>query len=136
MHVLVQHTTRNKKTGNIPTIVVGQSYDEVTQSCINSGCALLHPSLGGSGIYKELGLQPCYAHRGGVSWGLKTMLKAIAKGTKTLADYSIQEGFRLSARSARYFRLSSIGDASSLPHETIDELLSEGEKYNLKPLGS
>ena len=135
MNILVQSTTQNKKTGNIPTIIVGQSYDEITSSCRASGCILLHKKLGGNGGYKELGLLPCYAHKGHVSWGTKSILRAIDKGTRTVNDYSIKEGFSNSSRNARYFRLSSIGDASSLSHETINELVTEGEKYNLKPLG-
>ena len=135
MNILVQATTRNKKTGNIPTIIVGQNYDEITSSCRASGCILLHKKLGGSGGYKELGLLPCYAHKGHVSWGTKSILRAIDKGTKTIADYSIEEGFSNSSRHAKYFRLSSIGDASSLSQETIDALVSEGIKYGLSPLG-
>ena len=134
-NILVQSTTQNKKTGDIPTIIVGTDYNKIVESCKTSECALLHKSLGGKGTYKELGLKPCYAHKGSVGWGTKSILKALQKGTKTIADYSLKEGFRLSARTAKYFRLSAIGDASSLPIETIKAIIKEGKEYGLLPLG-
>lgn len=133
--LLAQATTRNKKTGNIPTLIIGQTDEQTLTSCQQSGCELLHTKYGGSGAYKEKGLRPCYAHASSVSWATKSIRKAIEKGTKTIKDYSVKEAFRLSAREARYFRLSSIGDCSILPRETIDMIVETGKKYNLIPLG-
>tara|TARA_R100000664_G_scaffold9048_1_gene15043 strand:- start:133 stop:861 length:729 start_codon:yes stop_codon:yes gene_type:complete len=133
--ILVQSTTRNKKTGNIPTVIVGQNQKDIVSSCQQSGCVLLSEQLGGSGMYKDLGLKPCYAHKSHVSWGTKSIFRAIERGTKTLEDYSIKEGFRMASRHAKYFRLSSIGDCSVLDPSIIDELLSEAKRYQLTPLG-
>jgi hypothetical protein len=133
--ILVQATTRNQKTGNIPTIIVGQNQNDVVKSCMQSGCKLLHTKLGGKGEYKELGLKPCYAHNSSVSWATKSIFRALDKGTKALDDYSLTEGFRMSARTAKYFRCSSIGDISSISHKRFNEILKEGIKYGLKPLG-
>ena len=134
--ILVQSTTRNKKTGNVPTIIVGQTAEETLQSCIDSGCAVLPEKLGGSGEYKKLGIKsPCYAHNGPVAWATKSIRRAIDKGTRTIEDYSLENGFRMSARTARVFRLSSIGDCSALSHEQMKEIVSTGERYNLKPMG-
>ena len=132
---LVQSRTRNKKTGDIPTIIIGKNADQVLKSCIASGCKLLQDKLGGSGEYKKLGLKPCYAHNSTVSWGTKSIFRSLIKGTKEIADYSVKEGFRLSARHAKYYRLSSIGDASALSKDQIKEIKKEGKKYGLKPLG-
>ena len=133
--VLVQATTQNKKTGNLPTIIVGQTQKQVVSSCIQSGCKLLHTKLGGSGEYKELGLKPCYAHNGSVSWGTKNIFKALEKGSKTLEDYSVYDGFRMSARTAKYFRCSSIGDISVVTPNRFKTILKEAAIYGLKPLG-
>jgi len=133
--ILVQSTTKNRKTGNIPTIIVGQNQNQVVSSCIQSGCKLLHKKLGGSGEYEDLGLKPCYAHNSSVSWGTKSIFRAIEKGTRTIEDYSLSEGFRMSARTAKFFRASSIGDMSSLSPQRVKEVIKEGIKYGLKPLG-
>lgn len=133
--VLVQSSTRNRKTGNVPTIIVGQDIHEIKKSCLDSGCPLLSEKMGGSGEYKKHGLKPCYAHASSVSWATKSILKAIDKGSKTIKDYSIKEGFRMSSRHAKFFRLSSIGDCSSLSRKVIDKLVKTGKEYNLKPLG-
>lgn len=133
--ILVQATTKNKKTGNIPTIIVGQNQDDIVKSCIQSGCKLLHKKLGGSGEYKDLGLRPCYAHNSSVSWGTKSIFRALEKGSKVLDDYSLSEGFRMSARTARYFRCSSIGDISAVSPNRFRTILKEGAIYGLKPLG-
>ena len=133
--VLVQSSTRNKKTGNIPTVIVGQNTKDIKKSCLDSGCPLLSEKMGGAGQYKQHGLKPCYAHASSVSWATKSILKAIDKGNKTIKDYSIREGFRMSSRHARFFRLSSIGDCSSLSRKVIDKLVKTGKEYNLKPLG-
>jgi len=133
--ILVQATTKNKKTGNIPTIIVGQNQNDVVKSCIQSGCKLLHKKLGGSGEYKDLGLRPCYAHNSSVSWGTKSIFRAIEKGTKVLEDYSLYDGFRMSARTAKYFRCSSIGDISAIEEHRFKVILKEAAIYGLKPLG-
>lgn len=133
--ILVQARTSNTKTGDIPTIIVGQNHNDILRSCQNSGCALLHTKLGGNGLYTKLGLKPCYAHNSTVSWGTRSILRALDKGTKTLEDYSLSEGFRMASRTAKYFRLSSIGDASSLSLSRIKEIVSEGTKNKLLPLG-
>lgn len=135
IEILVQATTRNKKTGDMPTIIVGQNQKQVVSSCIKSGCKLLHKKLGGNGEYKELGLRPCYAHNSSVSWGTKSIFRALDKGSRVLDDYSLSEGFRMSARTARYFRCSSIGDISAVTPKRYSEILKEGIKYGLKPLG-
>lgn len=132
---LVQSRTMNKKTGDIPTIIVGKNATQTIQSCIAAGCKLLQEDLGGSGEYKKLGLKPCYAHKGTVSWGTKSIFRSLIKGTKKIADYTVQEGFRLSSRHAKYYRLSSIGDASSLSKKQLKEIKKEAKKYGLKPIG-
>jgi len=135
INVLVQATTKNRKTGNVPTIIVGQDIDDVKKSCLDSGCPLLSEKMGGSGEYKRHGIQPCYAHRAHVSWATKSIFKAIDKGTKQLSEYSIKHAFSNSSRHAKFFRLSSIGDCSSLSRKVINKLVNVGKEYNLKPLG-
>tara|TARA_R110001592_G_scaffold249578_2_gene512049 strand:+ start:278 stop:1090 length:813 start_codon:yes stop_codon:yes gene_type:complete len=133
--ILVTSRTKNKKTGDIPTIIVGQNTSQVVKSCKIAKCKLLHTKLGGKGEYKELGLKPCYAHNGSVSWGTKSIYKALAKGSRTLQDYALEEGFRLSSRTAKYFRCSSIGDISAIKPKRFTEIIKEGVKYNLESLG-
>ena len=134
--ILVQSTTSNKKTGRIPTIIVGTTAEETLQSCIDSGCAVLPEKLGGTGEYHKYGIKkPCYAWKGTVSWATKSIRRALDKGTKTIEDYTCENAFRMSERTARVFRLSSIGDCSALSHEQMKEIVSTGERYNLKPMG-
>jgi len=132
---LVQARTRNKKTGDIPTIIIGRNPEQIVSSCISAGCKLLQEKLGGTGEYKKLGLKPCYAHKGTVSWATKSIFRSLKKGSKSIEDYSVREGFRLSARGAKYYRMSSIGDASALSMAQIKEIKKEAKKYKLSPLG-
>ena len=132
---LVQATTRNKKTGDVPTVIIGRTKERTIQSCIDSGCDMLPEKMGGNGKYKEYNLKPCYAHSSTVSWATASIRRAIKKGTRSIEDYSLQNAFRLSSRTAKVFRLSSIGDASVLTRPQMEEIAKEGKKYNLKPMG-
>jgi len=104
---LATATTKNKKTGNVPTIAIGATREESLDSCRAVGCPLLHKKHGGEGG----GDNPlCYSQHGTPSFSHSAMVKAHAKGKQ----YSLRGALANASRAARMVRLGSIGDPAAL----------------------
>ena len=129
----VTATSRNTKTGNIPTVwIAGDSGDpdtdkqETAASCACSGCPLLPKHKGGEGVPEDR--LPCYAWQGQVSIALGTIIKAAKrKGRK---HYSLWNALKNSASSARYVRMTAIGDPSALNRRQKEEMTDTIQQYN------
>ena len=100
-------TSVNKKTGNVPTIWIGETREESLQSCRDVGCPLLHTKHGGKG---GNGKPLCYAQHGTTSFSHTSMVKANAKGK----NYSLRGALATASRAARMVRLGAIGDPAAL----------------------
>ena len=129
---LVTAKSRNTKTGDIPTVwIAGDTGDHkqdkavTAASCKCSGCPLLPESKGGSGVPE--GRRPCYAWQGQVQIALITILKAAAKKPR---NYSLWNALVNSATSARYVRMTAIGDPSVLNKEQKEEMVSIISSFN------
>jgi hypothetical protein len=104
---LATATTKNIKTGNVPTIAIGATRKESLDSCRAVGCALLHKKHGGEGG----GDNPlCYSQHGTPSFSHAAMVKAHAKGK----SYSLRAALASASRAAKMVRLGSIGDPAAL----------------------
>lgn len=114
--LLWRPTTTNRKTGNIPTAIVHP--DRIEESC--EGCPQA-PEAGGG----------CYARTGTVSFSLKATARAAARRPQA---YTV--GHALSGRlvSARYARVTSIGDAGGLPQEEVEPQLEAVRAAGLHPI--
>lgn len=96
-------SSRNRKTGDIPTQYVGATRDETLSSC--NGCALSpNGEVGG-----------CYAWSGNVSRGANSVRKATAKGRPS----TLQAALARTPRSARCVRFGAIGDPARLKREIL-----------------
>lgn len=120
--VLWQATTTNKKTGNIPTLSIGGNEETCRASCEYSGCP----------HYEGKDGCPCYAWFGRVSQGFRSMVRgSISKP----ARYTLEHATENCVRSARYARLTAIGDASILPEGQALAIVSALVAARLRPLG-
>lgn len=101
--------TKNSKTGAIPTASVSAARAE--ESC--KGCPM----------YRK----KCYAWTGNVSRGHKSMTRAQAKNPHR---YTLRAALAARRFSARYVRLTAIGDPTGAPQEelrsAIDAIVAEG----------
>ena len=100
-------TSKNTKTGNVPSIWIGATRAESLQTCRDVGCPLLHKKHGGQG---GAGAPACYAQHGTPSFAHSAMCKASERGK----DYSLATAIANSSRSARMVRLGAIGDPAGL----------------------
>jgi hypothetical protein len=93
--------SNNTKTGSIPTAWIGATPEETRASC--EGCALLN---GG-----------CYSHSGTG----KLAAASIQRASRAGADRSLRRALHLRRRTARFVRISAIGDAGRVdPLEAIE----------------
>ena len=127
-------TSKNTKTGNIPTAWIGKNKEACVKSCKDSGCPLLARRYGGKDgqINTKTKLRPCYAHNGQVSFAFNSIIRASQKNP---SRYNIKNAFAKALRSARMVRLSAIGNAGSLSTEQGDEIMKEANSNNLGVLG-
>lgn len=96
-------SSRNRKTGDIPTQYVGATREETLASC--KGCSLAPDGeIGG-----------CYAWCGNVSRGANSVRKATAKGRSA----SLTAALARTPRSARCVRFGAIGDPARLKREIL-----------------
>ena len=91
--ILWSGTTKTRKLGNIPVASVGSTREESFRSC--QGC----PHLG----------VDCYSQHGTPAMGHASMVKSYAK--RGPSYYSLKRALLGAARSARYVRFTTIGDA-------------------------
>lgn len=94
--------TRNAKTGDIPTAKVGTSYEETAASC--EGCPLFPTKR-------------CYAFNGTPRLGAASIDRAIQR--RGLEGYSLERALSKALRSAKYVRVTSIGDAGRADPESV-----------------
>ena len=87
-------TTRNRKTGNIPTAFIGATREESKVTC--QGCSLLTTS--------------CYAQKGVVAVAHNSLTKRLKR--LGAAWYTLEEALKLRSHQAKYVRVSAIGDAA------------------------
>ena len=110
--ILWSGTTKTRKLGNIPVASVGSTREESFRSC--QGC----PHLG----------VDCYSQHGTPAMGHASMVKSYAK--RGPSYYSLKRALLGAARSAKYVRFTTIGDAAranpALVREQHDEVRREG----------
>ncbi len=109
-------TTKNVKTGNVPTLWVGKTREQSYDSC--KGCKLLET-------------KDCYAQFGTPSMAHKSMIRAADKGK----DYSLKQALMDSRRSAKMARFGAIGDPGALPLDYITKAIAAVRKAGLDPVG-
>lgn len=93
-------TSSNTKTGNVPTLWVGETLEESRASC--EGCA-------------QLVTGNCYAQYGTPRIAMRTMEKANRRGK----PYGLRQAIANSARSARMARFGALGDPSRIAPQTL-----------------
>ena len=130
----------NTKTGNVPTLWIGQTTEKVACSCKESGCPLLPTHKGGE--FDDTDHEnACYAWNGRVQIAYKAILKGVQKNPD---KYSVYGSLELSDFSSKYIRMTGLGDPIVLTDEQWDHILSEIDRHNidyrspsrfLKPLG-
>jgi hypothetical protein len=110
----------NRKTGDIPQIIIGQEEEETVASCKAVGCNLRPKKYGGDG--------GCYAYKGLTLYGLRSAIKAKRyaglDGLKhALALRRLKDSRRRKREPARAVRLGMIGDPAGLPPDYLELLL-------------
>jgi len=105
----------NGKTGDVPTLWVGETKEQTRKSCI--GCAHLDNG--------------CYAWKGRVSHGLASTQKSYARGV----DKSLKTALAKSARGARMARLAAIGDPSALGRGRLLKVAKQIKRAGLDVVG-
>ena len=116
----------NKKTGNVPTIWIGNSKEQVARTCCESGCPLLPTHKGGT-FQTGKGRMGCYA------WNGTTQMAAIQLWKKAKTHpflYKLSSALSQSALSSRLVRLSAIGDPVSLTQAQADEIIDGIAEHN------
>jgi hypothetical protein len=98
-----KNTTRNRKTGDIPTAYVGATREESKESC--RGCPLLETS--------------CYAQKGVVAVAHNSLLKRVKRIGER--QYTLKHAlFNRNVR-AKYVRLSAIGEPTRCDPSEVRE---------------
>ena len=108
-------TTKNRKTGNVPTLYIGKTKEETKKSC--NGCPMLDNG--------------CYAHEGMVAMGHSSMIKANQRGKV----YTLKNALLNSKRSAKMARFGAIGDPSALGIDYINKAVDAVKSIGLAPVG-
>ena len=139
--VVGRPTTRNTKTGNIPTLTIGSTKEQALASCVKSGCKLLPKSKGGANgrISDKLKLKACYAWNGSPHFASVSMWKKINSvrektGQMPLA-YTVKDALRRAVRSAKVVRVSALGDISAVAPERWAEIEQDIRDAKLKIYG-
>lgn len=109
-------TTKNTKTGDVPTLWVGSTREESKASC--KGCPLLDSG-------------DCYAQFGTPSIGHGSMIRAARKGKR----YTLKAALQTSKRSAKMARFGAIGDPAALPMQYLRKAIKAVRSVGLDPVG-
>lgn len=109
-------TTTNTKTGDIPTLWIGQTREESPASC--KGCPLLES-------------KDCYAQFGSPRMGHYGMIRASGKGK----DYSLRNALQTAKRSAKMARFGAIGDPGALPKAYLSKAIKAVRSIGLDVVG-
>ena len=111
----------NKKTGDVPTLHIGETREESKASC--KGCPMLKNG-------------DCYSQFGTASMAHSSMIrannKAKARGERR---YTLKQALLKSKRSAKMARLSAIGDPGALPLEYLRKAIKAIRAMGLDPVG-
>ena len=121
MRILTTPTTRNSKTGNVPTITVGGTREEAYQSCADSGCPKLTDNT-------------CYAWNGTPLFAAISRWKSRAKRVATDTTHELRRLDDRSAR-ARMVRLADIGDPGALHVAIRDQIVAAVRGRGLSLIG-
>ena len=115
LNILWSATSRNVKTGNVPTAWVGPTRQEARDSC--EGCPLLDKG--------------CYAHAGTPVIGLAS----IARSARAGKDYSLRAALRDRVNSARMVRYTAIGDGGRVARDVADGIVATVRAAGLQLVG-
>ena len=118
--------SQNTKTGDLPTIWIGNSKEQVARTCCESGCPLLPTHKGGT-FKKGNGKFGCYA------WGGRVQMAAVRLWKTAKANpmaYKLKNALANSSLNARLVRLSAIGDPVSLTQAQADEIIDGIAEHN------
>ena len=124
----VTSSSDNAKTGDVPTVWIGDSKAQTARSCFESGCPLLGISKGGKFDPQKTEKNGCYAWNGTVQMGIISIWKTIQKHGK--ARYLIDNALSLSKLSSKLIRVTAIGDVVSLTEEQRNEIVDGVAKHN------
>lgn len=113
MTVLWNATTRNRKTGNVPTAWIGPTLAEARASC--AGCPALDAG--------------CYAHSGTPRIGLASIARTPGK------DRSLRAALRDRVASARMVRYTALGDGGRVPRAVADDIVATVRAAGLQLVG-
>ena len=102
VEVLWTGTTKNVKTGPVPTGWIGATIDQSARSCEAVGCPLRRQQDGGSG--------QCYAWAGTPNMAFHSMVKARARGKV----YDLAGALFNRVHRAKMVRIGAIGDPAVL----------------------
>ncbi len=109
-------TTKNTKTGDVPTLWVGATREESKATC--EGCSLLDS-------------KGCYAQYQTQSFGHSAMVKARARGKR----YTFEGAMATRRITARMARFAAIGDPSRINHPTLRRWIGAVTAAGLRPIG-
>lgn len=113
LNILWNATTRNRKTGNVPTAWIGPTLSEARESC--AGC----PALDNG----------CYAHSGTPRIGMASIERTPTK------DRSLRAALRDRVASARMVRYTALGDGGRVPRAVADEIVATVKAAGLQLVG-
>lgn len=109
-------TTRNTKTGDVPTLYIGRDREESKASC--KGCPLLESG-------------DCYAQYGTPAQGHASMIKAAKRGKL----YTLKAALLKSKRSAKMARFGAIGDPAALGIDYIKKAVGVIRDFGMDAVG-
>ena len=122
--------TTNRKTGNIPTASVKAShYDTGCIGCPHYGKADTRPE-GQRNVSGRTGVT-CYAHRGRVRQAARQMNRAAESNPQ---QYTVHAAMGNRVASARFARLTAIGDVYAAPRAEVEEALAVVAGVGLRPI--
>jgi hypothetical protein len=108
---------RNPKTGDMPTGVAGESYEEAVETC--RGCPLFNKG--------------CYAHAGMVRGATKSMDRAQARNPSKYKSIALAIEGR--SKAARLLRITAIGDAARVRRSDLRKAFKAARKAGLGVVG-
>ncbi len=122
--VAISSRSKNKKNGDVPQATVGHTREETWESC--DGCPI-RPD-----IAEKTGKPPCYTWKSTVDMGRAAIERAIKKhGPERYGIQAIDKR----AKTARFVRLSMIGDPSRIRRRSLRALARKVAREGLQLVG-
>lgn len=115
--LFVAARSTNSKTGDVPTVWIGRSIEESRLSC--TGCKLLED-------------HDCYAQYGTPRIGMTSIVKGVAIDARR---YVVRAALRRRAKTARFLRLSALGDAARADRRQLRSVFREAAQAGLAVVG-